>query len=387
MSRRAGRRSTLAGTVLLALAGCGGASSPAGTSDTAATAKATPSPPAPSCAEQTLDGLDLDQRVGQLLMIGVPVQDPVAGYAALPDVPVGGLFLYGRSSVGVEAVAAQVAELQAGAPLPLQVAVDQEGGAVQTLRGPGFDVVPTALEQGRLAPDELAAATGRWAAQLRAAGITMDLAPVADTVPAGTEATNPPIGAFDRQYGSDPQQVAAAIGTVVTALQDAGVAATVKHFPGLGRVEVNTDTDVGATDPETTADDPFLAPFAAAVESGTAAVMVSSASYPQLDPDRLAVFSPAVIGLLREQLRFDGVVISDDVGPAVALSGTPVGGRAVDAVAAGVDVVLDKDPTHAAPMAQALADRAGTDPAFADRVRESAGRVLTLKERFGLLDC
>ena len=400
MTRRAGRRRSRAGTVaataLFALAACGtterspaASGSGTGQAPTSSQAPATGAAPTDgaSCAEQTLAGLDLDQQVGQLLMIGVPVQDPVAGYAALPDVPVGGLFLYGRSSAGAEEVAAQVAELQAAAPLPLQVAVDQEGGSVQTLRGRGFDAVPSALAQGRMAPADLAAATSRWAGQLRAAGITMDLAPVADTVPAGTEADNPPIGAFDRQYGSDPQQVAATVGTVVTALEDAGVAATVKHFPGLGRVEVNTDTDVGATDPETTAQDPYLAPFAAAVEAGTAAVMVSSATYPQLDPDRLAVFSPAVIGLLRGQLGFDGVVISDDVGPAVALSGTPVGERAVDAVAAGVDVVLDKDPTHAAPMAQALADRAGGDPAFADRVRESAGRVLALKERFGLLTC
>jgi beta-N-acetylhexosaminidase len=325
--------------------------------------------------------------VGQLLMIGVPVQDPVTGYGALPGVPVGGLFLFGRSSAGAAVLGAQVAQLQAAAPLPLQIAVDQEGGSVQTLRGPGFDDIPAALMQGRSSREELAVATGRWAAQLHAAGITMDLAPVADTVPAGREAANPPIGVFGRQYGSDPGQVAGAVDTVVEALQDAGVAATVKHFPGLGRVGVNTDTDVGATDPEVTPDDPFLAPFAAAVRAGTAAVMVSSATYPQLDPDRIAVFSPAVLGLLRDRLGFDGVAISDDVGPAVALSGTPVGARAVDAVAAGVDVVLDKDPTHAVPMAAALAERATADPAFAARVRESAGRVLALKERFALLTC
>jgi beta-N-acetylhexosaminidase len=230
-------------------------------------------------------------------------------------------------------------------------------------------------------------AVAGWAAQLRSAGITMDLGPVADTVPAGTEADNPPIGAFDRQYGSDPAQVADAVTATVGGLQDAGVVATAKHFPGLGRVQVNTDTDVGATDPETSPADPFLAPFAAAVTAGTGAVMISSATYPQLDPDRLAVFSPAVLRLLRDQLGFDGVVITDDLGMAVALTGVPVGQRAVDAVAAGVDVVLTVSPADAAPMAQALADRAAADPTFAPRVRESAGRVLALKERFGLLTC
>jgi beta-N-acetylhexosaminidase len=115
--------------------------------------------------------------------------------------------------------------------------------------------------------------------------------------------------------------------------------------------------------------------------------MVSSATYPQLDADRPAVFSPAQVDLLRRQLGFSGVVVSDDLGQAVAVSGVPVGERATGAVAAGVDVVLTVDTGDAAPMAQALADRAGSDPAFAARVTESALRVLALKERFGQLGC
>jgi beta-N-acetylhexosaminidase len=320
-------------------------------------------------------------------MVGVSVTDPVGSAAVLSGVAVGGLFLQGRSSAGVEAVGAAVAQLQAAAEIPLQIAVDQEGGLVQTLKGPGFDLVPTAVEQGRQQPAALRSATEAWAGQLHRAGITMDLGPVADTVPAGTAADNPPIGAVDRQYGSDPQAVAAAVTTVVRALQDAGVVATVKHFPGLGRVHVNTDTDLGAADPETSADDPFLAPFAAAVDAGVGAVMVSSATYPRLDPDSPALFSSAVLGLLRGQLGFDGVVISDDVGDAEAVSQTPVDQRAVQSVAAGVDVVLTVSPPDAVPMARALAARAATDAAFAGRVREAAGRVLALKERFGLLHC
>jgi beta-N-acetylhexosaminidase len=326
-------------------------------------------------------------RAGQLLMVGVAVADPVGGFGQLSGVPVGGVFLFGRSSAGVSEVGASVARVQAVAALPLEVAVDQEGGLVQTLTGPGFDTVPAALSQGELPDGELRTDAASWAGQLRAAGITMDLAPVADTVPAGTGVANPPIGAAGRQYGSDPARVATAVGTVVEALQDAGVAATAKHFPGLGRVGLNTDTDVGASDPEVTPTDPFLQPFAAAVGAGTAAVMVSSATYPQLDPDRLAVFSPAVLGLLRGRLGFRGVVLTDDLGEAVAVAGTPVGERAVDAVRAGLDVVLTKRTADAAPMSDALVGAATADPAFAARVTESALRVLDLKERFGLLTC
>jgi beta-N-acetylhexosaminidase len=380
------RTGLLAGAVLLGFTGCGG-EAPGSASGPTGSASAASSAPPPSCAEQTLAGLSRDQQVGQLLTVGVPATDPVAGAAELSGVGVGGLFLQGRSSAGADAVRAAVAQLQEGAAVPVQIAVDQEGGLVQTLNGPGFDLLPTALEQGRLEPAALRSATARWAAQLRDAGVTMDLGPVADTVPAGTEAENPPIGQVDRQYGSDPQAVATAVATVVAALQDAGVVATVKHFPGLGRVRVNTDTDLGAVDAGTSPDDPFLAPFAAAVDAGVGAVMVSSATYPQLDPDSPALFSPAVLDLLRGQLHFDGVVISDDVGNAEALSQMPVAQRAVDSVAAGVDVVLTVSPGDAAPMAQALADRAAADEVFEARVRESAGRVLALKERFGLLTC
>jgi beta-N-acetylhexosaminidase len=384
-----GPLATLGGVLLLALplTACGQDEGTGGlAAASAAFPTAQPTTP-PSCAQQTLDRLDLPSRAGQLLMVGVPAADPVAGVGQLSGVPVGGVFLHGRSSAGAAAVGAAVAQVQAASAVPLEVAVDQEGGLVQSLTGPGFDPVPTALAQGALPAGTLRADVTSWAGQLRAAGITMDLAPVADTVPAGTGKANPPIGASDRQYGSDPARVAAAVGTVVRALQDAGVAATAKHFPGLGRVRLDTDTDVGATDPETNATDPYLQPFAAAVDAGTAAVMVSSATYPQLDPGRLAVFSPAVLGLLRDQLRFDGVVITDDLGQAVAPSGVPVGQRAVDAVAAGVDVVLTVRTADAAPMSEALVGRATADPAFAARVGGSALRVLALKERFGRLTC
>lgn len=391
----------LTGALLVPLAGCGGSATggPAAPSSTPSGAGTTPgTEPAPlptaaggSCAERTLADLDRAERIGQLLMVGVPATDPAGGAAQIGDVPVGGVFLRGRSSAGAaavsEAVGAAVAQLGRTASVPIQVAVDQEGGAVQTLQGPGFDLLPSALEQGRQPPEQLRATVRGWARQLRDAGITMDLAPVADTVPAGTEDSNPPIGASSREYGSDPGAVATAVTAVVAGLQDAGVAATLKHFPGLGRVDANTDTDVGAADPETDPDDPYLQPFAAAVADGAAAVMVSSATYPQLDPDRLAVFSPAVLGLLRDQLGFTGVVLSDDLGAAAALAAVPVGQRAVDAVGAGVDVVLTIRTEDAAPMAAALAERATTDPAFAARVDGAALRVLALKTRFGLLTC
>nr|MBA3412003.1 glycoside hydrolase family 3 protein [Geodermatophilaceae bacterium] len=231
---------------------------------------------------------------------------------------VGSVFLAGRSGAGAEAIGravtmTQIQGLNATGTF-LQVAADQEGGLVQTLTGPGFSPIPSALVQGQLSTQELVIQTAALAAELAQAGITLNLAPVADTVPAGTAAGNPPIGASDRQYGADPQEVAAAVGAVVGVLESAGVGAAVKHFPGLGRVTANTDTSDRAVDEQTTVDDPAMQPFLAGIQAGATAMMISSASYPQLDPLNLAAFSPAVIGdLLRDQLGFTGVVVSDDL--------------------------------------------------------------------------
>lgn len=326
------------------------------------------------------------------MMVGLEVTDPLARYDELAALRIGNVFLAGRSTAGAEFIRTVAAQMQADALVTtgtyLHVAVDQEGGNVQTLRGPGFTDLPTALEQAAGGAEALGSLTARWAAELTAAGITLDLAPVADVVPPGTAASNPPIGAASRQYGSDPAMVSPLLAAVVTAMEQAGVGATIKHFPGLGRVRVNTDTSTGAVDEQTTADDPALQPFIAGIEAGTTSVMVSSASYPQLDPDNLAPFSTRIIQrLLKDGLGYTGVVMSDDLGRAVAVSGRTPGQRAVDFVAAGGDLVLTVAVDDAEPMTAALIERAGNDPAFAARLDDAALRILISKQDAGLLLC
>ncbi len=336
--------------------------------------------------------MDLRHRVGQLLMVGVPATDPASGISFVQSDAVGGIFLSGHTSAGVESVRAEVQQLQAAAypatGAGVQVAVDQEGGLVQSLRGPGFAPIPSALDQGQLSSATLREQTATWAGQLTRAGITLDLAPVADTVPPGTASENPPIGAFGREYGVDSATVASRVGTVVAAMRSQGLSATVKHFPGLGRVRANTDTSTGAVDSVTSPSDPYLHPFQAGIQAGAAAVMVSSATYPRLDPDHVAAFSSAVIGgLLRHRLHFDGMVVSDDLGAAVAVSAVPAGQRAVDFVAAGGDLVLTVQPADIAPMSADLRARAAADPQFLARVDDAARHVLLSKYHSGLLRC
>ncbi|HZB18709.1 MAG TPA: glycoside hydrolase family 3 N-terminal domain-containing protein [Blastococcus sp.] len=385
------RASLLALCLLLTACGSDRPATPrAGTSSTpsSSTPSSSPAPATPADpVDAALAGLDRRDQVAQLFVAGVPLED-LDGGDALAESGVGGLFMAGRSTAPATELAATAQRWQSLSPGPgLWVAADQEGGDVQALQGPGFERLPSALEQGALPPAELAALADGMGTALRSAGVNLDLAPVADVVPAGNEAANEPIGQFDRQYGSTPETVAPAVGTVVDALDRAGVTATLKHFPGLGRVPANTDTTANVTDPVTTADDPQVTLFGDL--AGSAAqpfVMVSSATYPQIDPAAQAAFSSAVVtGLLRERLGFAGVVISDDLGNARAVQDVPPGERAVRFLAAGGTLVLSVDPAIVPEMIDAVLERDAADPAFAATVDAAVRTALGAKQGAGLL--
>jgi beta-N-acetylhexosaminidase len=385
------------GTVMVALSmtACGSpsVSTPPAPAEPSATAAPSPTPTLSAedaCVATTLAGLSLPQRVGQVLLVGTPLANLTSVSDVVTQYGIGGVFLAGRSRASAADLKAGIATLRASAPpaTGLLIALDQEGGQVQTLQGNDFPPIPTALEQGQLSADALMAQAQTWAARLAAIGVTLDLAPVADTVPTSIGYSNPPIGAFERQYGADPAAVAVDITTVVTAVQSAGVLTTLKHFPGLGRVLKNTDTSTGAVDAATTPTDPFLAPFQAGIRAGTAAVMMSSASYPSLDSQSIAAFSaPIVTGLLRQQLGFTGLIVSDDLGAAAAVSAVPVDQRGVRFLEAGGDLVLTVAPATAQAMYEGLLAAATASAAFADKVTAAATKVLHAKFAGGVLGC
>jgi len=329
--------------------------------------------------------------VGQLFVTGTPATglDP-ATRVAVAEHHVGGVMLRERSSAGVRATAALTRELQglatrqATGGRPLLVATDQEGGQVQVLSGPGFDEMPSALEQGSAPAGRLERDARRWGGQLRAAGIHLNLGPVLDTVPSPEAAPgNGPIGAFDRQFGYDPERVAGHGIAFLRGMERARVASAVKHFPGLGRVRGNTDAVTEVHDTATTAHDPFLRPFAAAIRAGAPVVMMSSATYDRIDPSEPACWSREVVtGLLRQRLGFDGVVVSDDLSEAAAAQVRPPAQRAVDFLRAGGDLVLALDPGHMAEMTDAVLAEARRDPAFARQVQQSLVRVQALRAAY-----
>jgi beta-N-acetylhexosaminidase len=173
---------------------------------------------------------------------------------------------------------------------------------------------------------------------------------------------------------------------VARGLADGGVDATVKHFPGLGRTRGNTDVATGVADTVTVRNDPYLAPFAAAVAAGVPFVMMSTAIYTKIDPSRPAAFSSTIVtGMLRGDLGFSGIVISDDLGAAKQVSGYSIGGRAVAFVQAGGDIVLTVDASQATVMTAAVLARTRTDTNFKALVDAAALRVLQAKQARGLL--
>ncbi|MBV9919981.1 MAG: glycoside hydrolase family 3 protein, partial [Pseudonocardia sp.] len=280
----------------------------------------TSEPPKPSCVDTVLAGLDHRATAGQLIVVGSASGAAVGpGVDLVKRLPVGGVLLTGRSRAGVAAVADRTAALQkaVNGPARLIVAADQEGGQVQALAGPGFSTIPTAVEQGRWSAGRLTDAAGTWGSELKAAGVTLDLAPVSDVLSAQLGPADLAVGVSRRAFGSDPAAVGSSVLAFTDGLSRSGVAAAVKHFPGLGRVRGNTDDTADVRDTTTDGDSPWLDPFRRAITAGVRVVMVSSAVYTRLDATQPAAFSrPVITDLLRTRLGFAGVVISDDLGRA-----------------------------------------------------------------------
>ena len=390
------------------LAGCSlipGSSSAGGSSSSAkpkapapASPSAAPSPTASAMASATatatdgaLAGWSLEEKVGQLMMVGVDATAPKqSSNEAVDTHHVGNIFIAGRTTAGSQATQKVIASFtgRVGSATthntPMLVATDQEGGEVQVLSGSGFSDIPSAMDQSTQPRDQLEAAARTWGKELADVGVNMNLAPVADLVDIARPASNEPIGRWGREYGHDAATVSSQAGAFAEGMQASKVIPTYKHFPGLGRVKDNTDTSAGVVDSTTTrsTDTAVSVIFGAAIAAGAPVIMVSSATYSLIDPSAPAVFSSTIVtDMLRREMGFSGVVITDDVSAAVQVQDVSAGDRAVRAIRAGCDLVLaSADPTVAADMVKALIATAQSDPAFAARVDESATRVLNLKK-------
>jgi beta-N-acetylhexosaminidase len=344
---------SLAGLVLvlvLGLAGCGGSSRHAqpGPPSTPSTAPATTGPTTtePACTNAgVLDSWTVARLAAQTIV--VPVQETDVA-AAEPDVAggAGGVILFGSSAP--PDLARALAALRASAPggiAPI-VMTDEEGGAVQRMANL-VGTVPSAREMGAtMTPAQIKALALGLGRRMRAAGITMDLAPVLDIDGGSGPNNRDPDGT--RSFSADATVASAAGRAFAAGLAAGGVIPVVKHFPGLGGASGNTDVTPAVTQPWRELQGAGLVPFADAVASGIAAIMIANASVPGLTALPASI-SPAVVsGVLRQRLAYRGLVLTDSLS-AAALSniGYPVPRAAVAALAAGADMVVYSPPPGA----------------------------------------
>jgi len=397
--RRLGRGQLLGAVLAFTLIGCSSAgpsaepSSPTSAPPSAAASAPPETSSAPSCAETVLAGMTEAQRVGQLFLVGLKddAVTPTVSDAIRTDHL--GSFWYTRTTVGVAALKAVSDQLQAlattesTARVAFFIAANQEGGLIQGLSGPGFATIPSALVQGSWSTTDLQSRAGTWGDQLVGAGLNVNFAPVSDIVPPGTDSQNAPIGQLRREYGHNPDIVSSHVAAFIAGMQQAGIGTVAKHFPGLGRVEGNTDFTASVVDDVTTVDDPFLDPFISAIGSGAEFVMISLATYTRIDPANIAAFSPAIMrDLLRGTLGFDGVIMSDTLSGAAVVDLAP-GVRAIRFLEAGGDMIVLNPLATAITMARAVVARTASNATFRARVDDAALRILEAKDAAGLLPC
>lgn len=334
-------------------------------------------------ATTTLSHLTLEQKVGQLFSVPAP---GVFGASDSPqhlrvlelvrDLQVGGVIFFQGTPLSQ---ASFVNDLQAAAAIPLLVSQDMETGAGMRLTG--ATRLPSAMAIAASGDPDLAYLAGRiTAAEARAVGVKQVLAPVADV---NANAGNPVIDT--RSFSDQPGLAAVMVDAFVRGLQQGGTLATVKHFPGHGATSRDSHFSMPVLEMDFARLDSFdLAPFRAGIAAGASSVMTAHVAYPKLDGGRRrpATLSPPLVsGLLRDSLGFDGLVVSDALNMAGVRGGTP-GSVAVDALLAGVDMLMMSTNVRAARRA-ILAAVASGKLSEAD-LDAKVSRILRAKAAAGL---
>ncbi|OQY50721.1 MAG: beta-N-acetylhexosaminidase [Desulfobacteraceae bacterium 4572_87] len=334
----------------------------------------------------TLALSEFHDHVGRLFMAGMPGPRLDAGTISLiRERGLGGIILFKRNIVDPLQVATLTNDLQETAlkyhGLPLFLAVDQEGGRVARLREP-FTRFPgnSAIGHG---PDshDMAARFGRVTAmEMRMVGLNMDMAPVLD-VPRG------PVDQHlqGRMFGEDPGLVGRLGRIVVNALQENGVMAVGKHFPGLGKARLDPHEHLPTIEADQQEIETINLPsFQTAIREGVSAVMTSHALYPGLDSRHPATLSYAIITeLLRKQLGFKGLIITDDLEMGAIKKDPGVAEGAVKAFEAGNDILLIcEDQRLVRESMDKLINRLLTNEALLSKLHESVDRVMAAKEKF-----
>jgi beta-N-acetylhexosaminidase len=377
------RRRLLPLAAVLLVSACG--SAPAATTPPTGSPAGSPAASATATANQ----LDLTTALG--LTVGVAFSGrevtPALRHLIVDD-KVGTVVLLPANfgdAAGLRHLAAELAALgrEAGLPAPLLLCLNQEGGRASAVSD-GVPAMPSAqvmAGRGTQAVREAMAATARG---LRSLGVGLDLAPVSDL------RTNPADGVIgDRAYGSTAAVVAPLVTAAIQGLHDGGIGSTVKHFPGLGGQAGDPHIQL-TTDPMTLAQwrTTHAVAIGAGIAAGTDAVMTTEVIVPGLDPTGTpAVFSRPVVTLLRRELHFGGVIITDSLSMGGIQVRMTLPQAAVAALSAGNDLMLlsNSDPGYEAQAVDAMRAAVMDGRVSAAQVRASAARVIELQRRYPVI--
>jgi beta-N-acetylhexosaminidase len=306
---------------------------------------------------------------GQLLFAGFEGTEPPPDLLGLvAQGRVGGVVLFSRNVSGPEQLRRLVDALHERAPAehPLSVAVDQEGGRVQRLRQPWTEWPPMRSLGERDRIDDTRALGRALARELADLRIDLDFAPVVDV---DTNPDNPVIG--DRSFASTPAAVARHAVALIEGLQEQGVAACAKHFPGHGDTSLDSHLALPRIDHDLARlREIELPPFRAAAEAGVASMMTAHVVISRLDPELPATLSPAALGLLRDEIGYDGLVFSDDLEMAAVADHFAPRDAVRRALEAGCDALLVCE--HSALRDEVI----GALEALPDRLLEAPARRL-----------
>lgn len=350
------------------------------TSSRTATLPVTPPPALPwgptqaeyDQAEAIVARMPVERQAGQVIIAKYAGLEPPIDLVA--DLGLGGVIMMGDNVDTPEQIARATAALQGAdsRDYPLIIGIDQEGGTVARVEQPATEF-PAFMTLGAARDPALATEVAKASGEeLRALGFTMVFAPDADVT---TGPDDPTIGS--RSASSDPALVSAVVTAALKGYADAGIVAVAKHFPGHGSVPADSHEQLpvqAASVAELTARD--FVPFAAAVVAGAPAIMVAHIDVTAVDPGTPSSLSPEVIGLLRDQLGFGGMVVTDAQDMAAITKTYGVGDAAVRALRAGADAVLMPDDAHLAHAA--IVDAVSTGELPADRLAEAATRGVAL---------
>ena len=332
--------------------------------------------------ESEADRMSVREMVGQMFVVSLGGTEPDYYIEKMVrERNIGGVILFGYNMQSEGQVRGLTASLQklslrTEPAVPLFVAVDQEGGDIAS--APWVAPQPAAAEVGRRGdPAEARAVAAEIGEELLRAGVNTNFAPVVDT---GFGAA---IG--NRSYGEDPELVARMGAASVEGFEGAGIASAAKHFPNHGPAIADSHEELPVVDHDMkTLRSHDLPPFRAAVGAGVPMVMAGHLLYPAVDAQRPASLSPRWMDLLRDEVGFEGVIVTDDLAMAGASDGGTPERAAVEAVKAGADLlVISSPPEQQADAYDAVVAAVESGEIPEERVRVSVRRLVEVKETYG----